>query len=171
MRILAVAGAGSGSGKTALLARLVRLLPDWGALKTSPVVDGGPDHGLSRNYELVLDLARLASPGTDTGAYVESGAARVGWLIARPPLSVEGRAAVLRAFRGLDGILVEGGSLADGLSPDRRCLVLPFGERSIKDSAQARARHEDTAVVVAHPSGTSPEIEALIADVTAWARC
>jgi hypothetical protein len=151
------------------MTRLIGVLPGWGALKTSPVSGGGHDHGLTANYELVLDEKRLASSGTDTCSYLASGAFWVGWLIARPPLSAAAKATVLSAVSGLPGLLIEGGSLADGFSPDRRYLVVPPGSVAIKPETFTRARL-DGVIVLRTASYDSPEVAALLADVTAWAR-
>lgn len=144
MKVLSVAGVGSGSGKTTLMARLIAVLPGWGALKTSPVRPGGHDHGLTGDYDLVTNLGRLSSSGTDTRRYIDSGAARVAWLIARPPLSAAAAEAVRAAFGDLPGLLVEGDSLAEGLRPGKRYRVSPAMDEAA--------------------------IEGLIDEVRAWAR-
>ena len=169
MRVVAVEGVGSGSGKTAFLTRLLAELPDWCALKTSPVKDGGHRHGLAGDYELVLDMTRLSVPGTDTEAYLATGARRVGWLIARPPLSAAARGAVLEAFRGAPGLLVEGGSLADGLGPERRYLVVRPGSVAVKPEARERLASRESITVDAS-RGDDPTIAELIREFTAWAR-
>jgi hypothetical protein len=76
---------------------------------------------------------------------------------------------VLSAVSGLPGLLIEGGSLADGFSPDRRYLVVPPGSVAIKPETFTRARL-DGVIVLRTASYDSPEVAALLADVTAWAR-
>ena len=200
MHVVAISGAGSNSGKTTLVVALLRAFSGWGALKTSPREGGGRLHAGNRDYELVLDRERLMSPGSDTRSYLDAGASRAGWLIAPTPLDPAAVAAVAAIFASCAGLAVEGGSLAEALSPGRRYLVARAGVVSFKPSAAGAARRAD-ALLVNVPAGTDrieiektaealaalgsaapilpldpadpadPGLGRVIAGIRAWARC
>ena len=200
MNVLAISGAGSDSGKTTFVVAILRAFSGWGALKTSPRGGEGHSHPGSLNYELVIDRERLMSPGSDTRSYLEAGATRAGWLIAKPPLDRAALVAVGELFVPCAGLAVEGGSLAEALSPGRRYLIARAGALTFKPGAAAAARRAD-ALLVNVPAGTGrnetartaralarlrspapifqidpaiagdPGLVRVLAEVRAWARC
>lgn len=195
MRIVAVSGGGSHAGKTTLISALIRSLPGWGALKTSPsgVPHRHPSEGVE--YEIVTDRGRLMSPGTDTRSYIDAGAIAAAWLVARPPVRRSVVEEALGAFAGCAGLLIEGGSLAESFDPGLRYAIVRAGA-PIKPEALRRIEEADL-VVVNVPAGTpaaeaatppsglrcrrvatldaadpgDPGVAALAAEIRAWARC
>ncbi len=168
MKVLAISGAGSDSGKTTFVVAVLRAFSDWGALKTSPFGAAGHDHGGGRNYELVIDRERLLSPGRDTRFYLEAGAARAAWLIARAPVDPRAAAAVLALFAGCAGLAVEGGSLAEALSPGRRYVIVRAGLTALKSEAASAVLRAD-ALLVNTPAGTDrAEVARTVTALTAY---
>ena len=200
MNVLAISGAGSDSGKTTFVVAILRAFSGWGALKTSPRGGERHPHPGDSSYELVIDRARLMSPGSDTRSYLEAGATRAGWLISETPLDPAALAAVIARFAPCAGLAVEGGSLAEALSPGRRYLIARAGALTFKPGAAAAARRAD-ALLVNAPAGTErieivrtadalaalgsgapiltidpavpgdPGLARVLAEVRAWARC
>lgn len=190
MKVLAISGGGANSGKTSLVLALIGVLPEWGILKTSPLENPDRDHGYGWDYELVLDHARLASAMKDTASFIAAGAARVAWLIARPPLPVKALVEVEAAFAGCPGLVIEGGALAEPFSPERRYVVVRGATTPLKAEAIERARRADAvllngpgspAVTAALSGGArvmtidalradDPGTRAFLDEVSAWAR-
>lgn len=158
MKIVGISGGGSGSGKTSLVTAFLGVLPGWGALKTSP----------GRDYEIVTDPRKLLSPGTDTRRYIDAGAARAAWLLARAPLRPDAAAEALAAFAGCAGLLIEGGSLAEPFSPARRYVVVRAGAAAVKPAALSAIERAD-GVVANVPRGTPAEDETRLLEAIARA--
>jgi hypothetical protein len=156
VNVLAISGAGSDSGKTTFVVAVLRAFPGWGALKTSPFGAAGHHHGGDRNYELVIERERLLSPGRDTRSYLEAGAARAAWLIAKAPLDPGAAAEILQLFAPCAGLAVEGGSLAEALSPGRRYVIVRAGTTALKPEAASAVPRAD-ALLVNAPAGTGRE--------------
>ncbi len=149
MRVLSIAGTGSGVGKTRILALLLAdPLAGWGALRTTPL-DGHAPEAVGDD-EFVTDPARIEIVGRDTRRLIDAGAARVAWLRARDAASAAALAPRVREhFRGLPGVAVEGGRLAEALGPGYRIFVA--GSTWKPGSREAMARAD--VVVVAAPAG------------------
>jgi len=148
-----VAGARSGSGKTALLCRLLVALPGWGALKVA-VHPPGRGHGPAG---IVADPGTLAEPGTDTGRYLAAGAARVRWLRATPDTIAAVLPTALAAFEDLPGVLVEGNSSWRVAPGNRLVLVVRAEDPDWKPSALDLLDEADLVVAVpARPGGAGP---------------
>lgn len=157
MKIVAVSGGGSGSGKTSLVEAFLGALPGFGALKTSP----------GRDYELVIDPVRLLSSGTDTRRYLDGGAVRTAWLSARPPLDAGSVREVLAVFAGCAGLVIEGDSLADSFAPRRRYVIVRAGA-PVKPAAREAMRRAD-GIVANVPRATPPKVLAALEDEIASA--
>lgn len=190
MKVLAISGGGSNSGKTSLVLALIRVLPEWGILKTSPVENPDRNHGYGWDYELVLDRTRLASAMKDTASFIAAGASRVAWLIARPPVPEKARVEVEAAFVGCPGLVIEGGALAEPFSPERRYVVVRGSTTPLKAEAIERARRADAVllngpasravtaalargsrvVTIDARSADDPGTRAFLDEVSAWAR-
>jgi hypothetical protein len=153
VKVAAVSGAGSGSGKTALVSGLIRRLPRWGALKTTPADPPRHRPRDGSDYEIVIAGERLKSAGTDTSRFLEAGARRVAWLMAQPPLRPSVVVEVLNAFDGCPGLLIEGGALADAFAPGRRYVVVRAGATDFKPASLGPIRSAD-AVLINVPTGT-----------------
>jgi hypothetical protein len=99
MKVIAVVGSGSGSGKTALVCRLLRSLPGLGAVKISPRETASPG---------VEWGPGAAGGGKDTARYAAAGAVRVARVVA-PREEVPGLwGAVEAGMEGCRGLIVEG---------------------------------------------------------------
>lgn len=157
MKIVAVSGGGSGSGKTGLVETFLRALPGFGALKTSP----------GRDYDLVIEPKRLLSSGTDTRRYLDAGAVKTAWLSARPPLDAAFVRPVLAVFAGCTGLVIEGDSLAEPFAPGRRYVIVRAGA-PVKPAARDAMRRAD-GVVVNVLRATPPEVVAALEEEIACA--
>ena len=183
MRLIAIAGFGSGSGKTSLVERLLPRLPAWGALKTSPGKHGRTPAG---SWSLETGRAGLALPGSDTGRMIAAGAARVAWLRSDGTPPEPALAAVRVWSRGLPGLVVEGLRAAEALGADRLYLVARASTGPLKPAA-VEAASRAAAIVVngavdpeGLPSGRivrvdlgrddDPALRALLDEISDWSR-
>jgi hypothetical protein len=164
MRI-AVAGAGSRAGKTALAVTLLRARPA-SALKfttTDDVFERCPRGSpcvvcdIDVPFRIVEDEAVLRQPGTDTDRLAAAGARRVWWTIAKA--SSAARAWSAMAARLDDGpLVIEGSTVVDLARPDLLLFVAhpflsPARWKPTTDSLLRRAQ----LVVVNRPAGETRE--------------
>jgi hypothetical protein len=140
------------------------------------------------------------SQGRKRGYYLEAGASRAAWLIARAPLRATAAAAVLELFAPCAAVAVEGGSLAEALAPGRRYVIMRAGVTALKREAASAVLRAD-ALLVNTPAGTDrrevaltvralsachaeapvlefdpvtsgdPGLARVLSEVRAWARC
>lgn len=183
MRILAVGGFGSGSGKTTFVERILSRLPGWGALKTSPGKHGRAGSG---RFLLETDPVALGSAGSDTARMLAAGAARVAWLRSEGTPPPEAVVAVRAWSAGLPGLLVEGLRAPLALGADRLYLVARSGTDDLKAAAVAAAPNAAAIVVngATPPAGLprvrtvivdlaradDPALAALLDEISAWSR-
>lgn len=153
MQIVALAGTGSGAGKTTLGCLLAAELPGWGALKVSPV-HGATNHGLDGEYEIRTAMTILCAQGSDTARYLAAGAFPVAWVVTRRESLAAAVAAALPRFARSPGVLVEGTSAALALPHARIALVVAPGDWS----PSARAIAPRTEWLVDSPSAAAPRI-------------
>jgi len=137
LELIAVAGACSRSGKTALAATLLRALPAGAvAVKfttTDDVFERCPRGtpcvvcGIEVPYRIIQDPRVLAEAGTDTARLAEAGASRVLWVIAKQSAAQKAWAAVEARLAGEAVVVMEGSTVVD-LSGPRLVLfvVHPF---------------------------------------------
>lgn len=155
MTIVAVGGFGSGSGKTALMERLVAVRPRFGAVKTSP----RPAARLAADgFEWVTGTDVVAASGSDTRRYLDAGAVAAGWLRSVVPPPTAACAAVRAWAREHPGLFVEGISVAAGLRPERRVIVAAAGFREIKPGAAAILPSVDLIVVNRHAEDSTDTV-------------
>lgn len=143
MKLIAVVGSASGSGKTGVACAILRAIPGLGAVKISPRVgtlrvERGP--GL---------------PGKDTARYTESGAVAVARLVAPRENVLNAWEQVRREFEPLRGVVVEGAGALE--LPGRRFTIFvvapaTLGERPERDARLAAAA--DCVVVVRSQGGS-----------------
>jgi molybdopterin-guanine dinucleotide biosynthesis protein len=110
MKIVAVVGSGSNSGKTTLVCRILRDHPGLGALKLSPREGVDPR----------IEWGPGADPEKDTARFSASGAAKVGRIVGERGRIPHFWESVRPEFSGLEGVVVEGGgslSFADEVLP------------------------------------------------------
>ena len=165
--LIGIGGGSSDTGKTTLACAILRNFKGWGALKC----------GSDALYASVVDDAEtLSEPGTDTAAFLEAGASAA-VLVKAPkeelPEAIELALARLGSPPGVPGIVVEGNSAIEVLSPDIVIFSFDaFGE--IKESSRKVFEQADALVcgkaVPEEAAGQRPvfkndESEALIAFV------
>jgi molybdopterin-guanine dinucleotide biosynthesis protein len=134
--LIGIGGGSSNTGKTTLACAILRELSGWGAIKC----------GSDALYTSVMDdPGILREPGTDTAAYLEAGASAA--VLVKAPAH-ELPAALELAFESLGsppGIVVEGNSAIEVLSPD--IVIFSFDTfEGIKDSSKTVFEQADALV-------------------------
>jgi hypothetical protein len=114
VKIIAVAGTGSGCGKTAVACHILRAIPGLGAVKISP------REGPSR-----VEWG-AGEPGKDTDQYVSSGAVQVARIIGPRELVVQSWNLIRLQFKGCEGVVIEGASSL--AIPEERYVVFVIGD-------------------------------------------
>jgi molybdopterin-guanine dinucleotide biosynthesis protein len=114
VKIIAVAGTGSGCGKTTVACRILRAIPGLGAVKISP------REGLIR-----IEWG-AGAPGKDTDLYVNSGAVRVARIICPREAVGEIWELVKAQFQDCPGVVIEGASALGILG--ERLVIFVVGE-------------------------------------------
>jgi hypothetical protein len=152
MKVIAVVGSASGSGKTGVACAILRAVPGLGAVKISPRegparVERGP--GL---------------PGKDTARYAECGAAAVARVVAPRERVREAWGSLARDFERLPAVVVEGAGALE--LPGRRLTIFvaapaTLGERPERD--ERLAADADWIVVVRPSDAAIGEEQPLIA--------
>lgn len=131
MKIITVSGAHSGVGKTMLVARLLKNLHGWSALKVTVAHDGacplnkncGACDKLRDKYCIIANKDIIEKEGKDTQRFKASGAKEVLWLMARPSGLKRGIREAIARFRNTKGIIIEGTSILKYLNPDLAIFV------------------------------------------------
>jgi molybdopterin-guanine dinucleotide biosynthesis protein len=146
MKIICVAGASSGVGKTTVACGLLRHLPGWAALKVtrSHGVGPCPHHRRGCTVCAALDqpfrLQEMTSendlPEKDTWRLRQAGASRVFWLTAQPEAVARGLKQSLRKLKAAPGVVIEGNSAVPLVEAD---LVVMVRRRGGEMSPSARA--------------------------------
>jgi hypothetical protein len=160
--ILAIASPSNDSGKTTLMAGLIKRSPSrWQAAKITTIYFNGncprdPDddddcacHQLrGRPWMLVSDPLVLGRDGTDTGRMLAAGARPVLWGLARPGHHPElWQQLVARLDPGLP-LVTEGGQITRYL--DLAALIVvanPFSVKRWKDDAEALFERADLVII------------------------
>jgi molybdopterin-guanine dinucleotide biosynthesis protein len=157
MRIICVAGASSGVGKTTVACGMLRHLPGWAALKVTRSHRRGPcPHGracnvcatLKRPYRLLEMTPENDLPDKDTWRLREAGALRVLWLITRPEAIGRGLKQALRRLKSVPGVVIEGNSAVPLVDADLVVMVKRRGGGAPSPSARAAADQADTTIVL-----------------------
>lgn len=109
LKIISVTGAHSGAGKTTLCSILFANLKGFGGIKFTRT---------SLYTSVVMDERILNEEGTDTAAFINSGAERVVWLQSPGGDDLENALRVaLSKMSGLKGVIIEGNSPLFHLNP------------------------------------------------------
>jgi molybdenum cofactor guanylyltransferase len=153
MKILAVTGATSKTGKTALIRRLIPLLPGWAVCKVTTCFHhpggicprGQEDtcgicNTLDAPYLIIEDPAVIQQTGTDTGKYAEAGAVRVIWVESRPESLAEAIPLVLDRLKDYPGIIFEGNHVLQHIDADFSVMMAGNGSRFKKSAEAVRDR-------------------------------
>ena len=147
VRLIAVVGSASGSGKTGVACAILRAVPGLGAVKISP--REGP----------VRVERGAGEPGKDTARYAESGAALVARVVAPRERILEAWEQLRQDFERLPAVVVEGAGALE--LPGRRFTVFvvasaTLGERPERDERLAAAAD---CIVVVRSQGRAAEDE------------
>lgn len=153
MKILSVTGATSKTGKTALIRRLIPLLPGWAVCKVTTCFHhpggicprGQEDtcgicNSLDAPYLIIEDPAVIQQPATDTGLYTEAGAVRVIWVESRPESLAEVLPLVLELLKDYPGIIFEGNHVLQHIDADFSVMMAGDGRRFKKSAEAVRDR-------------------------------
>lgn len=125
--IIGIGGAHSGVGKTAYASLILRSFQNWGAIK----------YTRTEFYSsLVDDIEILREEGKDTRCMIESGAARVLWVKSPPSGLGEVLQMAVERLSDLSGIVVEGNSAIEFLSPDIIIFIFGSDPSKLKESAK-----------------------------------
>jgi hypothetical protein len=125
--IIGVGGARSGSGKTIFASLLLRRFPRWGAIKYTKT---------PLYCSIVDDPYTLMEDGKDTRRMMDAGAERVLWVLSPPSEIGDVLPVAVERLSDLKGIVVEGNSAIEFLSPD--IIIFIFGNDASKIKSGAR---------------------------------
>jgi len=148
MKIICIAGAMSGVGKTTLSEKLLARLENWAACKVTACV-GGKNHRCPRGMDdtcgvcatldedyVVEDKSEvIGADGKDTGRLLCAGAKEVLWIKARPEFVSTAIGKAIQRLQGYEGVIFEGNHALKHLSPDLALMVLS-GDGKYKRSAK-----------------------------------
>lgn len=122
--VIGIGGGGSDSGKTTLACELLGRLVNWGAVK----------YTRTAIYSSIIDDPNILSQeGKDTARFLYAGASSVFWVQSPPHELPEILALAVERLSYLDGIIVEGNSAIEVLSPD--VVIFMSGDNPPKESA------------------------------------
>lgn len=113
MKIIVVAGTGSGCGKTTVVCRLLKAIPNLGAVKISP-----------REGESRIEWGAGES-GKDTDLYLVHGAVRAARIIGPRAAVVPSWELIAGDFAGCRGVVIEGACALD--IPDEKYAIFVAG--------------------------------------------
>lgn len=143
-KIIAVSGLSSNVGKTTLVCELLRRLPGWEAIKLTRghYRSCGKDPAgccvsdLLRD-EPVVRSGRAANyeAGKDTGCFWDAGAANVHWVIVKDDQVERGINQALACVKA-DGVVIEGNSLLEYVTPDLSVMCARAAGGKVKPSAR-----------------------------------
>jgi molybdopterin-guanine dinucleotide biosynthesis protein len=144
--MVGIGGAHSGSGKTTVACRLLERLTGWGAIKFTP----------SLLYTSISDEPSLpGQEGKDTALMLEAGAGEALWVQSTEEDMPETLRMAVERLSHLDGIVVEGNSAIEVLSPD--IVIFMAGEPDrFKHSAEDILRMADLAICPDIPPQGAP---------------
>jgi hypothetical protein len=146
-----VSGFSSNVGKTTLVCELLRRLPGWEAIKLTRghYRSCGRDPAGCCVSDLIRDEPVIRSgrqanyePGKDTGLFWDAGAANVHWVIVKDDQVECGVKEALACVQA-DGVLVEGNSFLEYISPDLAVMCARAEGGKIKNSAREALSKSD----------------------------
>ncbi len=152
--IISVTGAHSSVGKTSLCSLLLKHLTGFGAVKFTKT---------DMFTSVSDDPETISVSGKDTAIMSEAGAERVVWIQSPYKDLKEGLDIALAKMHGLNGVVVEGNSPVDFISPHLIVFIMgPDGQ--IKESAKYVRNAADIIVI---NSGNKPDdLNSLVSDIT-----
>lgn len=129
VKVIVVAGSGSGVGKTALICHLLRVIPGLGVIKLSPREGGSPVVEWGTEGE---------DPGKDTGRFRQDGAALVARVVSpRSRLSVPLLEA-LSSMASCRAVIIEGSSALGVINPALVIMVVGPEAKSGREKKNKR---------------------------------
>jgi molybdopterin-guanine dinucleotide biosynthesis protein len=143
-RVVAVSGFSSNVGKTTLVCELLRQLPGWEAIKLTRghYRSCGRDPAGCCVSDLLRDEPVVRSgrganyqTGKDTGHFWDAGAANVHWVIVKDDQVERGINQALSRVEA-DGVIVEGNSFLEYVTPDVAIMCARSEGGKIKPSAR-----------------------------------
>jgi molybdopterin-guanine dinucleotide biosynthesis protein len=150
-KVVAISGFSSNVGKTTLMCDLLRHLPGWEAIKLTRGhyrSCGRDPHGccvsdLLRD-EPVIRSGREANyqVGKDTGRFWDAGASNVHWVIVKDDQVERGIKEALARVK-TDGVLIEGNSFLDYVTPDLAVMCARSDGGKVKPSARRALEQSD----------------------------
>ena len=144
MKIVVVAGTGSGCGKTTVVCRLLQAIPNLGAVKISP-----------REGESRIEWG-VGEPGKDTDLYLAHGAVRAARIIGPRVGVVPAWDLIKGKFDGLRGVVIEGACALD--IPGEKFSVFVVGATVEEERAERnRVNAAKCQIIIDRSSHSSPE--------------
>jgi len=149
--IVAVSGFSSNVGKTTLVCELLRQLPSWEAIKLTRghYRSCGRDPAGCCVSDLLRDEPFIRSgreanyeSGKDTGRFWDAGASNVHWLIVKDDQVEQGIKETLTRIEA-EGVIVEGNSLLEYITPDLAIMCARSVGGTIKSSARRALAKSD----------------------------
>lgn len=145
---IGIGGAHSGSGKTTYASLILQRLPGWGAIKYTRT---------ELYCSLTDDTEILMKEGKDTRRMLDSGADRVLWVQSPPSELGEVLPLAVDRLSDMKGIVVEGNSAIEFLSPDIIIFILGSDPGQSKKGTEGLLRRADIVVAGEEISGDLPE--------------
>jgi hypothetical protein len=142
--VVAISGFSSNVGKTTLVCELLRRLPGWEAIKLTRghYRSCGRDPAGCCVSDLLRDEPVIRSGreanyqvGKDTGCFWDAGASNVHWVVVKDEQVESGIREALSRVRS-EGVLIEGNSLLDYVTPDLAVMCARSDGGKVKPSAR-----------------------------------
>jgi molybdopterin-guanine dinucleotide biosynthesis protein len=142
--VVAISGFSSNVGKTTLMCELLRRLPGWEAIKLTRghYRSCGRDPAGCCVSDLLRDEPVIRSGreanyqvGKDTGLFWDAGASNVHWVIVKDDQVEQGIKNALARVE-TDGVLIEGNSFLDYVTPDLSVMCVRSDGGKVKPSAR-----------------------------------
>jgi molybdopterin-guanine dinucleotide biosynthesis protein len=118
--IIGIGGGHSGAGKTIIACEILKNAEGWAAIKFTKT---------SFYSSITDDQKVLSAQGKDTGRLLEAGAEKVLWVQSSGDELAETASMAVQMLSNLPGIVVEGNSMIEVLTPDIVVFVAGSGER------------------------------------------
>ena len=118
--IIGIGGGHSGAGKTTIACEILKKVEGWGAIKFTKT---------SFYSSITDDQEVLSAKGKDTGRLLEAGAEKVLWVQSSGDELAETASMAVQMLSNLPGIVVEGNSMIEVLTPDIVVFVAGARER------------------------------------------
>ena len=155
MKKIVISGSRSGIGKTLLAEEVLRVFPDWSALKITVKHASKCPRGngcdvcseFKEPYDVVTESGIINKKGTDTARLKKAGAKKVAWLRTGLEGLKEGLEKAFLELKGAEGLVIEGTSVLKYVKPDI-AIYLRSKSASIKKSAELAERKADIIIDV-----------------------